>query len=93
MKTHFSFRIAAHLPGISKPSICVRCNPHKYTKKNSTSTSLFKLDYRMIFAVATLDAVLIYDTENLFPIAYIDSIHYAELTDLTWYFFLSFYLI
>lgn len=38
----------------------------------------------MVFAVATLDSVLIYDTESLYPIAYIDGIHYAELTDLAW---------
>ena len=37
-----------------------------------------------MFAVATLDSVLIYDTENLLPIAFVDGIHYAEITDLSW---------
>lgn len=45
---------------------------------------MFKLDYRMVFAAATLDTVLIYDTDSNFPLCYIDGIHFAELTDLAW---------
>jgi chromatin assembly factor 1 subunit B len=46
--------------------------------------AIFQLEHRMIFAVATLDAVFLYDTESFYPIAYVDGIHYAELTDMSW---------
>lgn len=38
----------------------------------------------MIIAVATLDAVFIYDTQNAFPIAAVANMHCDKLTDLTW---------
>lgn len=38
----------------------------------------------MVFAVATLDTVVLYDTQQTLPIAMIGRIHYATLTDLTW---------
>jgi len=43
-----------------------------------------KLSYRLIWAVATLDYVLIYDSEEMMPIACIEDINCAELTDLSW---------
>ncbi|KAF1744957.1 hypothetical protein MXB_4611 [Myxobolus squamalis] len=46
---------------------------------------MLDVDYRMIFAVATLDSVIVYDTEKLDPVGFISSIHYAVLTDLSWY--------
>jgi chromatin assembly factor 1 subunit B len=50
-----------------------------------TREELFILPYRMIFAVACGDAVLIFDTESSFrPIAYLAGLHYAEVTDLAW---------
>ena len=36
------------------------------------------------FAVATLDAVLVYDTHHLKPIAAMENIHYAQITDIAW---------
>lgn len=39
----------------------------------------------MVFAVATLDSILLYDTQQATPFAYIGNIHYAALTDVTWY--------
>lgn len=38
----------------------------------------------MIFAVACIDSVLIYDTENSKPIIVIGNIHYTTITDLAW---------
>jgi len=38
----------------------------------------------VVFAVATLDSVVLYDTENFYPIALVQGNHYAELTDITW---------
>ena len=43
------------------------------------------LPYRMVFAVATLDSVLLYDTQQTAPFGFVGSIHYAALTDVTWY--------
>jgi len=38
----------------------------------------------MIFAVASEDAVLLYDTQQSRPFAYLANLHYHTLSDLTW---------
>lgn len=38
----------------------------------------------MVFAVAGLDSVLLYDTQHSVPFAFVSNIHYAGITDLTW---------
>lgn len=42
------------------------------------------LPYRSIFAVLTLDSVLVYDTHHLRPLCIARGLHYAGLTDCTW---------
>lgn len=44
----------------------------------------FKLPYRIVFAIATLNSVYIYDTECVAPIAVLAGLHYAAITDVTW---------
>ncbi|KAH0537923.1 hypothetical protein FGG08_005405 [Glutinoglossum americanum] len=44
----------------------------------------FALPYRIVYAVATQDAVLIYDTQQQKPICVVSNLHYATFTDLTW---------
>jgi len=39
----------------------------------------------MIYAVVSLDAVILYDTQHSMPIGYCANMHYASLTDATWY--------
>jgi len=73
-----------HLPGPQKPIICIRCCPLLYKKRHPEQNLLFKLNYRIIYALITLESLILYDTENLYPIGLLDGIHYAELTDLTW---------
>ncbi|ODV96655.1 hypothetical protein PACTADRAFT_1242 [Pachysolen tannophilus NRRL Y-2460] len=51
---------------------------------SKTMTPVFKLPYRMVFAVATQDSVIIYDTESIKPIVFISNLHYSTLTDLAW---------
>lgn len=51
--------------------------------------SLFDLPYRMVYAVATLDAVYLYDTQQAGPICMFGNLHYAPFTDLSWYIPLS----
>lgn len=37
-----------------------------------------------MFAVATQDSILFYDSQRLFPFAYVSQIHYLRLTDISW---------
>lgn len=44
----------------------------------------FALRYRMVYAVATQDSVLLYDTQQQTPICIVSNLHCATFTDLTW---------
>jgi chromatin assembly factor 1 subunit B len=44
----------------------------------------FSLPYRMIYAVATQDSVLLYDTQQQTPLCVVSNLHCATFTDLTW---------
>jgi len=46
--------------------------------------SLFALPYRLIYAVATQNAVMFYDTQQASPFGRVSNIHYTGLTDLAW---------
>ncbi|KAG0714844.1 Chromatin assembly factor 1 subunit B [Chionoecetes opilio] len=46
--------------------------------------NLFHLPYRMVFAVATQNAVLLYDTQQPVPFGRLSNIHYTRLSDLSW---------
>lgn len=43
-----------------------------------------RFPYRIVFAVATQDAVYLYDTQQMEPFAYVSQIHYTRLTDVSW---------
>lgn len=47
-------------------------------------TVAFSLPYRMVYAVATEDAVLMYDTQQQTPLCVVSNLHCATFTDLTW---------
>lgn len=53
--------------------------------------SVFALPYRMLFAVATQDTVMIYDTQQAGPICMFSNLHYAAFTDVAWYVAFWFY--
>jgi chromatin assembly factor 1 subunit B len=57
--------------------------------ENSASTPgpkpAFALPYRMVYAVATQDSVLLYDTQQKTPICIVSNLHCATFTDLAWY--------
>lgn len=53
-------------------------------KEKEKVKSLFDLKYRMVYAVATLDCVYIYDTQQAGPICMFGNLHYAPFTDLSW---------
>ncbi|KAF4632469.1 hypothetical protein G7Y89_g5658 [Cudoniella acicularis] len=47
-------------------------------------TMAFSLPYRMVYAVATEDSVLMYDTQQQTPLCVVSNLHCATFTDLTW---------
>lgn len=77
-------RPALMLPGASKPVVAVRFCPKAFCLRGSTTSAFFKLPYRLIFAVATLNSLYIYDTESVQPIAVLAGLHYAAITDISW---------
>lgn len=46
--------------------------------------SAFSLPYRMVYAVATQDAVFVYDTQQTTPLCVVSNLHYATFSDLAW---------
>ncbi|XP_030470601.2 chromatin assembly factor 1 subunit FAS2 [Syzygium oleosum] len=77
-------RPAIQLPGASKPVVAVRFCPVVFNLRGSNSAGFFKLPYRIVFAVATLNSLYIYDTESVPPIAVLAGLHYAAVTDIAW---------
>ncbi|KAL8965031.1 MAG: hypothetical protein Q9183_004070, partial [Haloplaca sp. 2 TL-2023] len=47
-------------------------------------TPAFALAYRVVYAVATHDAIFVYDTQQQTPIVVVSNLHYAMFTDVTW---------
>jgi chromatin assembly factor 1 subunit B len=45
---------------------------------------IFALPYRLMFAVAAQDSVLLYDTQQSGPIAIFKGLHYSAFTDVAW---------
>lgn len=75
------------LPGIKAYATCIRFNPYLYKKSPvppSSGPALIDLDYKLIFAVGTVEQVLIYSTESTYPLAVIGNTHYATINDLAW---------
>ncbi|CDP12660.1 unnamed protein product [Coffea canephora] len=77
-------RPALMLPGASKPVVAVRFCPVRFSLRGLKSSDFFRLPYRLIFALATLNSLDIYDTEGIEPIAILAGLHYAAITDIAW---------
>lgn len=69
--------------------------PNDQAKNNSTPKAtdravsqspapVFTLPYRIVYAVATQDGVMVYDTQQQTPICVVSNLHFATFTDLTW---------
>lgn len=54
------------------------------SKKEEVSAPVFALKYRMVYAVATQDSIVVYDTEQKQPLCIVSNLHYSTFTDLTW---------
>ncbi|SPQ94916.1 unnamed protein product (mitochondrion) [Plasmodiophora brassicae] len=83
-----------HRRYLDKP-LYIYSSPHRHTVATAFSPVLYKLQstakvhdglpsYRMVFAVAYRDGVVIYDTERDLPLASIAGLHYMPITDLAW---------
>jgi chromatin assembly factor 1 subunit B len=55
-----------------------------FKPRGSNADGLFKLPYRVVFAVATLNSLYVYDTESVPPILVHAGPHYAAITDIAW---------
>merc|ERR1712000_744772 len=51
---------------------------------NPSPTPAFALPYRMVYAVATQDAVFVYDTQQTIPLCVVSNLHFATFSDLSW---------
>jgi len=73
------------LPTPNKASVCSRFCPILFKKDfNNKNTELLDLEYKMVFAVGTLDSIYIYDTQSIIPRSIITNIHCQPITDLSW---------
>ncbi|KAI1103433.1 WD40 repeat-like protein [Jackrogersella minutella] len=76
-------------PTSSAPDPEKSSTPSKHLNVETGSTtpgpkSTFALPYRMVYAVATQDSVLVYDTQQTTPICVVSNLHLATFTDLAW---------
>ncbi|XP_058517629.1 chromatin assembly factor 1 subunit B [Ochotona princeps] len=85
-------RPVAHLPCPGKATLAVRCCPVFFELRpvdtdqssHEPGMELLDLPYRLVFAVASEDSVLLYDTQQPFPFGYVANIHYHTLSDISW---------
>ncbi|ORZ03728.1 WD40-repeat-containing domain protein [Syncephalastrum racemosum] len=67
-----------------KPAIAIRWSHCVYARRQNKKSSQFALPYRLLYAVATQDAVYIYDTQQARPLCVLSGMHFAPITDLAW---------
>ena len=67
----------------NKPAVCARFCQKLY-KFDTNKPKIFDLPYKMVFAVATVDSVIVYQINSLQPLFIVGNIHFACLTDLAW---------
>ena len=92
------FRPVLYLPS-KEISIAVKFSPIRYNlrpvpRSDGTEVedgkpwtqyqTMFALPYRQVFAVATKNTVVFYDTQQPEPFARVSKIHYISLNDLAW---------
>lgn len=80
---NMTHRPVVSLPFLKKPAIVISFNPLLYERQLPKS-EFIDLPHRLVFAVATSNEVLIYDSEHAEPLSVIGNMHYSPLTDLAW---------
>jgi len=85
---HCFERPVAVLPGLNKPSVAVRSCPLLFQRPQASSVGsnclTESMPWRSVFAVLTLDSLVLYDTYHKAPLAIVRGFHYAGLTDCAW---------
>ena len=75
------------LPGIKSHATCIRFCPYLFKlreRQDDDPPAMLALPYRMMFAIATIDNILLYHTQSIMPIAILKSIHYDSINDMSW---------
>lgn len=73
--------VTSHPP---TPSDASKPQPSSKVEAEAAPTPAFALPYRIVYAVATQDAVFVYDTQQQTPLCVVSNLHFATFTDLTW---------
>lgn len=71
-----------HISGFAQPALAVSFSPKRY--RLSLDSPVFALPYKLVFAVATLDAIVVYDSESMTPLGQLQKMHYSSITDAAW---------
>ena len=78
----------AQLPSPDKAVIAIRCCPTLFERRNSPATAgnelMPGLPYRVLWAVATLSSIAVYDSSEPQPLLIASNLHYESLTDVAW---------
>ena len=95
--THIFSRYDTHTPiasviGTEDPSVAVKCNPRLFrfindcgsSSSSSSTETMFAGDYRVVYAVVTITAVYVYDTQHASPLVKIAGLHLACINDCAW---------
>ncbi|MFH4981439.1 hypothetical protein AB6A40_008148 [Gnathostoma spinigerum] len=73
----------AFLPS-SQPTHRVACCPLMFSLCPNVKENALGVPYRILWAIMTKDSVTVYDSQSFYPFAYVDNIHYNNLSDIAW---------
>ncbi|KIY37293.1 chromatin assembly factor 1 subunit B [Cryptococcus gattii E566] len=76
--------VSLHMPPPPAPSGSKEKEREKEKDGDKVLGSVFALPYRLLYAVACQDSVLLYDTQQAGPVAIFKGLHYAGFTDVAW---------
>lgn len=76
----------AHIGGFDRAVLGVRFNGRLFQCFDDVTRAdaPWKLPYRMVYAVFTMDTLYVFDTHQVAPIAVLRDLHYGSLTDASW---------
>ncbi|ESO05786.1 hypothetical protein HELRODRAFT_77575 [Helobdella robusta] len=72
------------VPHSCKATLAVRFCPIIFKLRDFNKMFVILLPHRFVFAVATENSILIYDTQQPTPMFSVSNVHYDILSDLTW---------
>ncbi|CAK93497.1 unnamed protein product (macronuclear) [Paramecium tetraurelia] len=64
------------------PALVIRFCSKYYNRNQDIQQPLIDLPYKMIFAIGTIDSLLLYSTDSPIPLAIFGNLHYASITDI-----------